>query len=155
MKAKLVLSLVMVGLLITVAACSSVNAESNGIQKNSQKTVEATIEEFSQNKNLSNTIEMNNGDTLTLILGANPTTGFAWQEQAQISDKAVLEQTDHEYVGPASQDGQQPVVGASGKNVWAFKSLKTGTSEVSLNYGRPWEGGEKGEWTFKLTVVVK
>jgi len=24
-----------------------------------------------------------------------------------------------------------------------------------MEYGRPWEGGEKGVWTFNLTVTVK
>jgi predicted secreted protein len=165
MKAKLVTCLVMIGLLISVAACSSVQAAPNSvpkytppptaIQKVAQQTVEATIDEFTQNRNLSRTIEINKGDSLSLVLGANPTTGFSWQEQAQVSDKAVLEQTEHNYIEPVGKDGQAPVMGAPGKDVWVFKSLKTGASEVSLNYSRPWEGGEKGEWAFKLTVVVK
>jgi hypothetical protein len=25
----------------------------------------------------------------------------------------------------------------------------------TMEYSRPWEGGEKGEWTFTLTVIVK
>ncbi len=163
MKAKLVAVLVMVGLVIALAACSSVMAAPNNvpkytpapIQQNTQPTIETAIDEFSQSKNVSKTIEINKGETLTVILGANPTTGFSWQEQAQISDKAVLEQTDHKYMDPAAKDSQTQMVGASGKDVWVFKSLKTGTAEVSMDYSRPWQGGEKGEWTFKLTVVVK
>ena len=166
MKAKLVAILVMVGLVIALAACSTAQAASTNvpkytpkptqaeIQKVTQQTIEATIDEFSQSKNLSKSLELNNGDTLTLILGSNPTTGFSWQEQAQISDKAVLEQTDYKYLEPASKDGQ-PLMGASGKDVRTFKALKAGTSVVSLSYSQPWEGGQKAEWTFQLTVVVK
>ena len=90
------------------------------------------------------------GDTFKLSLGANPTTGFSWSETAQIDDAAVLQQTNHEYIAPA---GDMP--GASGKEVWEFATLKPGTTTVYLEYGRPWEGGEKAEWTYKVTVNVE
>ena len=35
------------------------------------------------------------------------------------------------------------------------EALKKGTTSLSLEYGRPWEGGEKGVWTFELIVTVK
>ena len=47
------------------------------------------------------------------------------------------------------------IAGTPGQEVWTFEALKKGSSTVSLEYDRPWEGGEKGEWTFELTVVVK
>jgi len=47
------------------------------------------------------------------------------------------------------------LVGAPGEEVWTFKALKKGTSTIALEYSRPWEGGEKGEWTLNLTVIVK
>jgi inhibitor of cysteine peptidase len=84
-------------------------------------------------------------------LCSNPTTGFLWSETAQITDQAVLQQTAHEMVSAEDQD----VVGAAGSEVWTFKALKKGESTVSMEYSRPWEGGEKGEWTFSLTVVAK
>ena len=159
MKAKLLVFLAMVGLLISFAACSQVQAAPNGTSKekpaSTPKTIEVSIDEFSRNKNLSRTIELNSGDTLTLILGANATTGFSWPEQATISEFTIIEQTEHKYIEPVSENGQVPGVGASGKDVWVFKSIKQGTSEISLDYSRPWEGGEKGEWTFRLTVLVK
>ena len=48
-----------------------------------------------------------------------------------------------------------PPPGTAGQEIWTFKALRPGTSTISMDYSRPWEGGEKGEWTFKLTVVVK
>jgi len=42
---------------------------------------------------------------------------------------------------------------------WGFsmeiQALKKGASTIYVEYGRPWKGGEKGEWTFRLPVVVK
>jgi len=90
------------------------------------------------------------GNTFTVTLCSNATTGFQWSESAQISDQTVVQQTSHEFVSP----GNTGVVGASGNEVWTFKALKKGTSTITMDYSRPWEGGEKGVWTFNLTVTV-
>lgn len=100
-------------------------------------------------------VEVGAGDTLTVTLCSNPSTGFSWPESAQISDQTIVQQTDHKYVAPETEAGATPVVGAPGTEVWTFKALKKGTSTIYVEYSRPWEGGEKGEWTFRLTVVVK
>jgi inhibitor of cysteine peptidase len=62
----------------------------------------------------------------------------------------VVQQTGHEFVSPEKTG----LVGAPGNEVWTFKALKKGTSTVTMEYSRLWEGGEKGVWTFNLTVVV-
>jgi predicted secreted protein len=63
----------------------------------------------------------------------------------------VVQQTASEYVAPETQG----LVGASGNQVWTFEALQKGTTSLTMEYGRPWEGGEKGVWTFELTVTVK
>ena len=45
--------------------------------------------------------------------------------------------------------------GTSGKEVWTFKTLNAGTTEISMDYSRPWEGGEKAEWTFVAAITVE
>lgn len=90
------------------------------------------------------------GDTFRLSLGSNPTTGFNWSEAAQISNAAVLKQVNHEYIAP---DGSMP--GASGKEVWEFQTLEKGEATVYLEYSRSWDGGEKAEWTYTVTVKVE
>ncbi len=47
------------------------------------------------------------------------------------------------------------MVGADGIEVWTFKALKIGTSDISMEYSQPWEGGEKDAYGFFLTVVVR
>ena len=93
------------------------------------------------------------GDSFTVTLCSNPTTGFMWSESAQISDQTVLQQTDHQLVMPESEPPPPP--GTPGQEVWTFQALNKGETTVSMEYSRPWEGGEKGNWTFALTVVVK
>ena len=150
MKTRIAAILVMVGTLITtVVGCSSAQAAAN-VPKNTHQNIEVSINDLTQNKQIVRSIELNQGDTLTLTLGSNPTTGFKWTEQTQISNKAILVQTHHEFVEPAAN-----VLGAAGKEVWTYTALKSGTTEISAEYGRPWVGGEKAEWTLDLSVTVK
>ncbi len=114
-------------------------------------SVEVSCNDFYDQNHISKAVEVAAGDSFTVTLCFNPTTGFIWSEQGQIGDQAVLQQTDHKFVAPEGTE----VVGAAGKEVWTFKAVKKGETTVSMEYGRPWEGGERGTWTFTLTVVVK
>ena len=150
MKTGIMAILIMVGVLITTAAgCSSADVAAN-VPRYTHKSIEVSIDELMQNKQIVRTIEMNKGDTLILTLGSNPTTGFSWTEQTLIGDKAIIEQTNHEFVEPAAN-----ALGAAGKEVWTYRAMKAGTTRISAEYSRPWTGGEKAEWTFDLTVTVK
>ena len=91
------------------------------------------------------------GYTIMVTLGSNPTTGFTWPDIAQISNQEIVKQTDHKFVSP----DQTAVPGASGKDVWTFKALKTGPTTISMDYSQPWADGEKAEWTFIATIIVK
>jgi inhibitor of cysteine peptidase len=82
-------------------------------------------------------------------LDSNATTGYSWELKG-ISNPAILEKTDNKYVTPTSG-----LVGAGGKEVWTFKALKAGTTALSMEYSRPWEGGRKGANSFNVTIVVK
>ncbi len=140
------LKLIMIGLAVVLAlslmACSSPSP--------GNVSWEVPIDNFMEQQHVSDQIEVPAGDTLTLTLGSNPTTGFLWSEEAQISDTNVLKQVSHDYKAPGSE-----MVGAAGQEIWKFEALKEGTSIVSMEYSRPWEGGEKGEWIYKLAVTVK
>ncbi len=129
---------------VTVDADKTVTA-------NFQVSVAVSCDDFMKLPHISREVEVAVGKSFTVALCSDPSTGFQWVESAQISDQTVLQQTDHRFVSPEAEG----VVGAAGTQVWTFKTLKKGTADVTMEYSRPWEGGEKGEWTFKLTVVVK
>ena len=145
MKFKLILTGITVILALSLMACST--SEPGSV------SWEVPIDNFMNQSNHSDQIEVPAGDTLTLTLGSNPTTGFKWDEAAQISDTGVLKQTDHEFIGPDSDPPPPP--GTPGEEVWTFDAIKEGTATVYMEYSRPWEGGEKGEWTYTLEVTVK
>ena len=143
MKSKLILVCVVFAIALSLCACAPA----------SKASVAASCDDFMKQQHISKEVEVAVGGSLTVTLCSNPSTGFQWSESAQISDQTVLQQTDHRFVSPISEPPPPP--GTPGQQVWTFKALKKGTSTISMEYSRPWEGGEKGEWTFVLTVTVK
>ena len=139
MKIKLILVCTLVALSLGLVACTS-----------KQVSLEISCDDFMKDQHFSWEAEANAGDSIIVTLCSNPSTGFQWSETAQISDETVLRQINHEFVPP-----EKDVPGAAGHEVWTFKALRAGTSIVSMEYGRPWEGGEKGEWTFIATITVE
>jgi len=143
MKTKLALIGTMVAISLCLWACCPAPK---------QVAVEASCDDFMKLQHISQEVQVPVDGSLTVTLCSNPTTGFEW-ESAKISDQTVLQQVDHKFISPESEPPPPP--GTPGQEVWTFKALKKGESTISMEYSRPWEGGEKGEWTFVLTVVVK
>jgi len=143
MKSGLILMCTMVAISLCLFACSSA------------VSVAASCDDFMKNQHISKEVKVPVDGSLTVTLCSNPTTGFQWAESAQISDQTVLQQMGHKFVAPEAKGDEPPAPGTAGQEVWTFKALKEGTSTISMEYSRPWEGGEKGEWTFELTVTVK
>ena len=133
MKSKLVLICAIIAVSLCLFACSSAPKS---------VSVDASYD--------GKEVELGVSDSLVVTLESNRTTGFSW-ELAKISDETVLKQIHQKYEGP----GAGAPLGAGGQEVWTFKALKKGTSSISMEYSRPWEGGEKAAETFDLTVVVK
>ncbi len=114
-------------------------------------TLEYIYNDFTSQSNIVKDETLIVPGSLIVTLFSNPTTGYKWSD-AEISDPSVIQQESHNFVEP--QAGT-PVVGAGGKEVWVFNSLKAGTATVKLGYSQPWEGGTKNEWTLTLNIIVK
>ena len=117
-----------------------------------QASVNLTCDDFTSQNHITRELSAKAGNSFTVTLCSNPTTGFQW-ESALISDQSVLTETSHQYISPESDPPPPP--GTPGQDVWTFQALKKGTSTISIVYSRPWEGGEKGVWTFTGVVTVK
>jgi inhibitor of cysteine peptidase len=72
------------------------------------------------------------GESFTITLCSNPTTGFQWWETAQISNPGILEQTWHQFTEPETQGEQPPVPDTAGAEVWSFQALKKDSSTLIL-----------------------
>ena len=118
------------------------------------KMIELTTDDFMAENHITRNVEIISPGSLIVSLGANPTTGFQWSEAAEVSAPSVIKQVEHNYVEPQAS-GEEPAVGAPGKDVWVFDSQQAGDGTIKMSYSRPWEGGEKGEWTLTINVTVK
>lgn len=132
MKAKLFLIGLIGTILLTMTACVSAANE-------------VSVNESSSGQQ----VEVARGSIITVTLDSNQTTGFCW-ELKQIGDTNIIEKIDNTYKAPNTD-----LIGAGGQEIWTFKALKAGETTLSMEYNRPWEGGEKGVKTFSLTVLVK
>lgn len=134
MKVKLIVLCLVTAVLLSLPACSS-----------------AAPKEFSADITSSGKdITMTAGDTLIITLESNITTGYSWNENANIGDVTVIQQTDHKYQPPAVT-----IPGAGGNEIWNLKALKVGSSAISMEYRRPFEPNAAPANTFTLTVIVQ
>lgn len=134
MKVKLIVLCLVTAVLLSLPACSS-----------------AAPEEFSADTtNSGKDITMAAGDTLTITLESNITTGYSWNENANIGDVTVIQQTGHKYQPPAVT-----IPGAGGFEIWNLKALKVGHSTISMEYRRPFEPNAAPANTFTLRVIVQ
>lgn len=92
------------------------------------------------------TIDINVGQEFVIALGSNATTGYSWQESY---DATMLELVKWNY----DEEAQEGLVGVGGIEYFRFKALKVGTTQISLTYKQPWEGGGEGE-TKVFTVNI-
>jgi inhibitor of cysteine peptidase len=94
-------------------------------------------------------IEIEQNDTLLIVLEANPSTGFQW-EVMEI-DSPILELTDDTY--HADSDSAMGV-GAAGTQRLTFEPVESGHTRVDLAYRRPWETEVEPANTFTVHITV-
>jgi inhibitor of cysteine peptidase len=95
------------------------------------------------------TVEVKAGDQIVIALEGNPSTGYTWE--AKDLDASMLQQ-----VGETEFKSSNPgLIGAGGTLTLTFKTLKAGTSALTLIYHRPWETDVAPVNTFMVNVTVK
>lgn len=116
--------------LLGFASCETSKVE-NKIQNPSEQV---------QNKSEQNFVKIE--------LESNPTTGASWV--SKIEDESIVIFDSESYV---QDDAPEGFVGVGGIQTLVFKCLKSGKTEILLEYGQMWEGGEKFE-TRKILFTV-
>jgi predicted secreted protein len=117
-------------------------------------SIDIDCDAFANSPNQVHRIEVREGAEITISLCSNPTTGYNWKEDAELSNPEVIVQDHQEFTAQGSVDDPPPP-GSPGIHTWTFSTLKAGESIITLGYSQPWDGGEKNSWTFTLTVVVR
>lgn len=94
------------------------------------------------------TVELQQGQSLTITLSANPSAGYSWM----LADGGypVLTWSDDPVFDAVSSPNQG--VGGSISQSFVFRAIESGQSRVRLHYGQPWD--QSVTQVFSLDVVV-
>ena len=85
------------------------------------------------------TVRVRLGDRLRLTLPANGTTGFTWTlVQMPPHLRRVAGSVEAPAVPPS-------LVGAEGRQIFIFKTIRSGSGVLRLRYLQPWKRGMTGE----------
>jgi inhibitor of cysteine peptidase len=88
------------------------------------------------------------GDILEIVLPANPSTGYIWE--AGFYNQSVLEPYGEPEFSSASTN-----LGAEESQKLHFEAIGEGETELVLVYRRSFENEEEAQQTFQVQVVVK
>ncbi|MBC9250179.1 peptidase inhibitor I42 [Pseudomonas alcaligenes] len=95
-------------------------------------------------------MQLHSGQTLTITLPSNPTTGFRWV----VADAApgVLRSLGPEvYVTPEDAG----LVGGAGQSSWRYQAYQVGQGRLLMQYQRPWEVGVAPAKTIDCAISVR
>ncbi len=94
-------------------------------------------------------LEASVGNEFKIIIDSNPSTGYHWEIIGEV-DKSVVEFISNEY------RADEPVMpGSGGVDVWVFKAIATGKTDITLGYYPPSNDPVEPQQTVIFTVTVK
>ena len=88
------------------------------------------------------------GQSLTVTLPSNPTTGFRWT--IQDSAGGVLRALSPEVYSSA----ESGVIGGGGQSTWRFQAFAAGQGRLRLTSQQPWEPEAEPTETFDCAITV-
>ncbi|TBV08156.1 protease inhibitor I42 family protein [Stutzerimonas kirkiae] len=94
-------------------------------------------------------LKLQSGQTLTLDLVSNPSTGYRWKIEETSGD--ILKSLGPEVFHSSRKD----VVGADGTSTWRFQAIQPGTGRLILSYQRPWENNSEPADLFDCRIEVE
>jgi inhibitor of cysteine peptidase len=83
------------------------------------------------------------GESFTISLESNPTTGYTWHAEY---DSSFVDEFKSSFT-PISQ-----AVGAGGKELFEFQTKRVGVTVITLKQSRSWESEIKKTLIFKVDI---
>lgn len=132
------------GAIILLAACFGISGQvPSAAMSSSEETVTVT------DKDNGGQVSVAKGGTLVIRLEAIPGTGYGWQ--------VVKDDTERlELLGkPEFEQSGRDLAGASEQQIFRFRALALGLSQLELHYVRSWEKDVPSAKTFKVKVLIR
>jgi inhibitor of cysteine peptidase len=93
------------------------------------------------------------GDTISVVLAGNPTTGYLWE--AALADDATTLLTLVGEPAYAPDKVATGVVGSGGMYTFTFSAAAAGQVELKLKYWRPFEAEANPLQTFSANITIE
>jgi inhibitor of cysteine peptidase len=93
------------------------------------------------------------GDSLTVHLPSNPSTGYSWSFTFTKPD--ILTPGKAGEIQYPLQGSERRIVGAGGNQDWFFRAMRSGKTKILFVSTRPWEIGVVPARTIAWPVSVK
>jgi inhibitor of cysteine peptidase len=90
-------------------------------------------------------ITINKGQKFTIILESNPTSGFRW---LPTYDRSIINIISLDF-----QPSTSTRIGSTGKDIFTFKAITSGTTLLKMVYKRSWEEQFVAEKTFFIDIT--
>ena len=101
-------------------------------------------------KDSGGTFELRVGDTVTVGLKSNPTTGYGWYPRHGAGDVQILAEKGDLYQADSSTSGVA-LAGQGGTHYFAYRVIGPGICGIALEYKRSWENAAPAR-TFEIMI---
>jgi inhibitor of cysteine peptidase len=95
------------------------------------------------------TIELKEGQVVSITLEANPTTGYTWEIVEPFNEQIIRQ------VGEIEFKPESEAIGAGGVQIIRFEVVNAGQTTLKLVYHRPWETDVEPLETFSIQVIAR
>lgn len=143
---KSVVLIISAALAFSLTACGSTGADTSSVTANSAATSSESTNTLDENEISRITTD---GNKLTLMLQANPTTGYSWVADDAGSEMFKIE--DDQY---AENAHDEEMTGVGGTETFTISVLQSGTGGLIFEYKQDWDGGESdGKYNLNVTAT--
>lgn len=94
-------------------------------------------------------IEVQAGETFHIVVDSNPSTGYRWDLVGELDGNIV------EFVSSGYTADEPVMPGSGGVDVWAFKAVAAGETQITLGSYPPDTSVTEPENTVTFNIVVK
>ena len=92
-------------------------------------------------------IEVNAGETFTIVIESNPTTGYHWETVGDLNGV--------EFVSSDYKADEPVLTGSGGVDIWTFKAVSAGETQIMLGSYPPGVTDGDPEQSVTFRIIVK
>ncbi len=152
MKTRLLSLVGLVGAAFCLGGCPATTGTTTPANKPAATGARGGTETTVGDADVGKKVDLHVGETLTVRLEANATTGYGWRTKQRKGESLTVVGKQPEYVADPAKPG---VVGSGGHALFRYKAVKPGTESLGFIYIRPIQPDKVAKEAKFQVVVVK